>query len=138
MAERFLVRCISKNKEITTFDDLRFEMFHQKSFSLDLEKLPPTSNSIKLHIRMAYLQSYLWYHAPLDNMMDLNPELYGYRRNNDDDHLLYIISDKMRVPKCFPIPCICVKCARVNVCPCRTKHIPCCKYCRCDASSDFN
>ena len=78
MAERFLVQCMNKKKDTTSFDDTRLEIFHRKSFSLDLEKLPPTSNSIKIHIRRAYLQSYLWYHALLDHMTDLNPELYGF------------------------------------------------------------
>ena len=64
--ELFLVKCISKNTRSTNFDELREEIHHNKSFKLDIEKLPPTSNSIKLHIRRAYLQAYLWYCEPFD------------------------------------------------------------------------
>ena len=41
--EKFLVECISKSSERNNFDDIHFEKYHQKSFQLDLEKLPPTS-----------------------------------------------------------------------------------------------
>ena len=118
MAERFLVQCLSKNTSVQTFDDLRFEIFHQKSFSLDLEKLPSTSSSIKFHIQMAYLQAYMWYHAPVDEIVDLAPEMYGYRTDESGDQLFPIICDETRIPECFPIPCTCIKCARANVCPC--------------------
>lgn len=135
MAERFLVRCLTNNRSIFTFDDLRFEKFHQKSSSFDIEHLPPTSSSIRYHVLRAYLQSYLWYHAPFDNTVDLIPESYGYRRDDDDNQLIPVIIDELNVPECFPIPCTCIKCARERICPCRVKKIACCEYCKCGSSS---
>ena len=55
-AEKFLVDCISKNSDSDNFDDLRFKTYHKKSFQLDLEKLPPTSSSIRIYIKRPYLQ----------------------------------------------------------------------------------
>ena len=100
--------------------------------TLDLEKFPPTSSSIKLHIRHAYLQAYLWYQAPFIDSIDLDPENYGYVR--DDEDLVPIIFDDLRLPDAFPAPCNCLKCARETVCPCRVKDIACCQYCRCGTS----
>ena len=108
----------------------RYQMFHQKTFSLDLEQFPPSSNSIKFHINRSYLQAYLWYHAPFNDSVDLDPEIYGFRCD-DDDNLFPIINDNCAVPESFPLPCKCLKCKRENVCPCRVKEIPCCMYCKC-------
>ena len=55
-AERFLACCVSRSSQFDTFDDLRNHMYHTKSLQLDL---PPTSASIRLYIRRAYLQCYL-------------------------------------------------------------------------------
>ena len=50
-AERFLVCCVSRNSDFDTFDELRNHAYHAKSSQIDLEKLPPTSSSIRLHIK---------------------------------------------------------------------------------------
>ena len=133
-AELFLVKCISKNTSSTNFDELREEIYHSKSFKLDLEKLPPTSSSKKLHIQRAYLQSYLWYRAPFDEALDVDPRQLGYTKN-DHDHFYPIVTIKERIPEDFPMPCNCLKCARDSVCPCRHLQIPCCKFCKCSSSN---
>ena len=51
LAEKFLVGRISKSSERNNFDDIRLETYHQKLFQLNLEKLPPTSSSIHIHIK---------------------------------------------------------------------------------------
>ena len=102
-----------------------------KELTLDLEKFPPTSNTTKLHIRRAYLQSHLWYQAPFNESVDIAVELYGYVCEEDELHP--VISDAHEIPDTFPAPCPCKKCAHRNVCPCRSKNIPCCKYCKCQA-----
>ena len=58
-AERFLINCICKDKNVKTFDELRNKIYHQKSRLLDLEKLPATASSMVLHIQRAKLQCYL-------------------------------------------------------------------------------
>ena len=39
-AEKFLIRCFSPSNECTNFDDLRYELYHDKKFQFDLEKFP--------------------------------------------------------------------------------------------------
>ena len=43
-----------------TFDDLRYEEHHSKTFKFDFEKLPPTSESINKHIRHVFYEYYMW------------------------------------------------------------------------------
>ena len=44
-AEKYLVSCLSKNRE-EDFDALRFNKFHMKTFKMEFDKLPCTSDSI--------------------------------------------------------------------------------------------
>ena len=48
-AETFLLRCISKHK-VDSFDELRYIVYHEKHLHFDLERFPPTSDSIRQHI----------------------------------------------------------------------------------------
>ena len=38
-AEKILVDCLSTFDKVDTFDELRFQTYHQKNFELDFEKL---------------------------------------------------------------------------------------------------
>ena len=62
MAEKFLVGCVSKDKNIDDFDNVRNKTYYKKPIEINIEKLPPTSSSITLHIKRAYLQTYIWLH----------------------------------------------------------------------------
>ena len=59
----FLIQCISKDSLPDSFDEIHKEMFYKSSLKLDIEKFPPTSDSIRLHILRAYFQAHLWYHT---------------------------------------------------------------------------
>ena len=77
LAEKFLVRCICKDKDINKFDHLRNMVYYKKSKQLDLERFSPTSSSIFLHIKRAYLQSYVWLRSPLAKSLLMDPLEYG-------------------------------------------------------------
>ena len=111
LAEKFLVECISKSSERYNFDDIRFEMYHQKSFQLDSEKLPPTSSSIHIHIKWAFLQSYHWLHAKFVESIEINHEDYGYELT-EEDMLVPTITTEDVIPDDFPVPCSCLKCVK--------------------------
>ena len=114
-----------------TFDDLQNHTYHLKSFQLSLEKLPCTSSSIHLHIMRAYLQCYLWLHAPFVENVEINPLEFGFYISNKE--LIPKIIHGPSIPEDFPIPCNCIKCAKINVCPCRVKAISC-EFCKCGSS----
>ena len=84
IAEKFLAQCISKERH-ETFDDLRRAMFYKYSKDLNLEKLPPTSSSISLHIKRAYLQTHIWLHAPFVKSISISALEYGYEKDDDEE-----------------------------------------------------
>ena len=100
----------------------RYEVYHNKAGSLDLEKFLPTSTSITLYIRRAYLQAYLWYHCVFTESVDINPEDFDYLRNENKQLIPEIINNSS-IPESFPKPSSCVTCARKNVCECRKMSI---------------
>lgn len=57
MAEEFLVKIMRKGSDCKTADDLRLRSYHHATCAL-IEELPPTSNSMKLHILRAYYVVY--------------------------------------------------------------------------------
>ena len=77
LAENFLIRCICKNKDVNTFNQLHHIVYYNKSQELDLEKLPATSSSVLLHIKRAYLQNYIWLHSAFVESIEINPLEYG-------------------------------------------------------------
>ena len=111
LAETFLVECIPKGAERNKFDDICFETYHQKSFQLDLEKLPTTSSSIHIHMKGAFLQCYLWLHVPFVESIEINPEDYGYELT-EEDMLVPTITTEDVIPDDFPVPCSCLKCVK--------------------------
>ena len=136
-AEKFLLRCISSNESLNDFDDLRYEIYHKKQLKFDVEKIPPTSNSIRQHIRRSYLQSYIWLHAAFDSNIVIEPLEFGYKLDVKGLLVAEILSQPS-LPDDFPEPCNCIKCARVNVCPRRIKNLPCCQFCKCKAGEQCN
>ena len=128
------LRCVTKH-EIDTFDDLRYLVYHEKYQEFDIDRFPPTSDSIRQHILRAYLQSYKWVYCPVLENISLEPLKYGYWVDQHGN-LVPIISTKPSIPHNFPLPCTCQKCSKSNVCKCRVLAIACCQYCKCKASSE--
>ena len=109
--EPFLVKCISSNCSIDCFDELRHDSCYDKKFNFNLEKFPPTKESIRQHIKGAHLQCYLWLHSAFFADIKLNPLEYGYVEDDNEQLIPRIISGN-HVLDGFPLPCSCSKCAR--------------------------
>ena len=131
MAEKFLVKCIDSKANSESFDDLRMEYYHHHN-NFNLEKIPPTSTSIRKHIQRAFLQSHIWYNSCFREMPFKDPLDCGYIFT--DEKLIPDFETEI-VPEDFPMPCSCQKCARDNVCPCRKRNILCCEFCKCQRNS---
>ena len=102
-AEHFLVKYYNQKTKAMTFDDLRYEESHSKAFNFDLQKLPPTSESIYKHIPRAYYQCYMWVNAASNESIFLDPLYYGYTL--DDNETLVADSSSPELPDDFPLPC---------------------------------
>ena len=103
MAEKFLVACVSKDENIDDFDNMRNKTYYKKSTEINIEKLPPTSSSIALHIKRLYLQTYIWLQAPFTNNLEIDPLQYNYEIDEDDDvETVPTIVDHV-LPEDFPV-----------------------------------
>ena len=134
------MRCICKDKNINTFDQLRNMVYYNKSKKLDLERFPPTSSNILLHIERAYLQSYFWLRSPFAKSLVIDPLEYGYKLqedDDDDDEVMKLNIMTISLPEDLPIPCKCGTCARANVCICRVNNKQC-QYCNCKTETCQN
>ena len=131
LAENFLIGCICKDKNVNTFDQLRHIVYYKKSKELDLEKLPATSSSVLLHIKRAYLQTYIWLHSAFVESIEINHLGYGYELEDDDEEMMAPEIIEKILPDKLPMPCKCVKCTKSNVCTCHVNKIRCCQYCNC-------
>ena len=132
-AERFLLKCVTKH-EVDTFDELRYVVYHEKYLKFNVERFPPTSDSIRQHISRGYLQVFKWLYCPFLETIPLNPLDHGYAKD-EDGNMIPIISMKPPIPSNFPLPCTCRKCIKVT-CKCRMLKIACCQYCSCNARSE--
>ena len=132
-AKKFLIKCLSPSHKCTHFDDLRYDVYHEKKFHFDLEKFPATSESMKQHIRRAYFQAYLWQHALFVDQILLIPEEYGYVEDEIGQFKPLIMSAP-KLPNDFPVPYNRLKCARENVCLCRVKQVACCQFYKCEGA----
>ena len=131
-AEKFLLNCITKSNE-NTFDELRYIVYHEKHLQFDIERFPPTSASVRQHILRAYLQCYMWLHSPFLEDIQLNPLDYRYTLDENGD-LVPVLTTELSIPDEFPATYNCLKRSKQKVCPYRVKGIPCCHYCKCNAS----
>ena len=139
LAEKFLLRCICKDENINTLDQLRNMVYYKKSKKLNLERFPPTSSSILLRIKRAYLQSHVWLRFPFAKSLVIDPLQYGYKlQEDDDDEVMKPNIMKISLPEDIPIPYKCGKSAKANVCICRVNNIQCCQYCNSKAETCQN
>ena len=93
-AEKFLIQCISKDSLLDSLDEIREEMFYKSALKLDIEKFPPTSDSVRLYILRAYFEAHLLYHAVYANTQ-INPLEYGYEEDGYGYSVLYSLSEQI-------------------------------------------
>ena len=110
-------------------------VYYKKSKKLDLERFPPISSSTLLHIKPAYLQSYVWLRYRFAKGLVIDSLEYDYKQQEDDDEVLKPEIMTIALPEDLPIPCNCGKCARANVCTCCMNNIQCCQCYNCKAGT---
>ena len=123
-AERFLLQCLKKQRDVLTFDDYRYEQYYD---SVDFNKLVCCSSTIREHIKRAYYQSMLWYTAANPPTSFPDPINYGYQRKQETLTPVIISGDNR--PSDLPPPCTCKTCSR-QTCVCRLNNWSCSKFCK--------
>ena len=131
-AENFLLDCMSRTatRSAETFDELRYNRYHNRSPSWTIDKIPCSSEALLKQINWAYFQCNLWTCAANRSSCSINPTNFQYTLD-DDGFLTPNISIENPIPDNFPQPCTCGKCARETVCNCRVLQINCCEFCKC-------
>ncbi|KAG1659915.1 Dual 3',5'-cyclic-AMP and -GMP phosphodiesterase 11 [Nymphon striatum] len=76
-AEKFLVSGLKKT-DCSTFDEYRWEQYHNSKKELDFNQLVCCSSTIREHIKRAYLQCKMWLQAPTPAVTKPDPLQYGY------------------------------------------------------------
>ncbi len=129
-AEIFIVRLYKVTQGAESADVARYVLFRKLK---KLDKLPPTSDALELHMKRAYYQQSVWEFSPLGVANDLLPEEYGWKlnENGEYDPILTLLEP---VPEGFldVISCNCGKtqCSRLN-CKCRKNGVSCTPLCGC-------
>ncbi len=125
-AENFLVKVYKAGTELTTMDDLRNLIYHQ-SDTKTLEDLPPTSHSLRDHIKRAFYITFQQVHCLDSYNYNLNPTEYGYEKL---DGKIMPVNSNRPLPDDLPLCCTCVKCAR-RTCLCKASCVSCISFCKC-------
>ncbi|KAG1654620.1 Ionotropic receptor 25a [Nymphon striatum] len=101
-AETFLSSAVAGFK-FDTMDQIRYFQYHHKGIKNNFVELAPTSSSIALHIKRAYLQCYQWVNATYMNIQTLNPLDHGHELQ--DDLLVPTVVSEPTIPGDFPHLC---------------------------------
>ena len=134
-AEQFLLQMIGKG-DFRTFDRLRYHQYYDAEKNLTLMNIVCCSSTIRLHIKRAFLQTFLWISADKSDRAQINPMLYGYKTDHDGFPKPVLVEAPIR-PLDLPNPCTCKVCAK-STCCCRVENIKCVLYCGCDQSNCRN
>lgn len=128
--------CTLYNKDFTSGDinTLRFQLFSKKGQVG--EKLPPTLDSLLLHLRRANYQCYIWKSACTPILSLPSPVGNGWAEDNNGFLTPeYMIFDSAPSSVLELISCKCKKGCKNNLCSCRKANFNCCGLCK-DCTND--
>lgn len=131
--EMFVIKIYNSASKATSVNDLRVEMFHRTN---DLEKLPPTKDSLSLHIMRSNYQALIWYKADEPKPDIPQPEDCGWKVDSTG---LSLRPQLMTLP---PVPTACIELVTCGCkttcssqrCSCRKHNISCSAACSCQES----
>ena len=133
-AETFLLESLTKTRDVSTFDQYRYEQYHDLGV-MDFNNLVCCSSTIKEHIKRAYYQCMRWHTAPNPPNEFPDPtDNYGYKVTLDNKLRPIIIPGDSR-PKGLPDPCKCKTCVK-KTCVCHQAQLACSKFCKCSTGRD--
>ena len=120
---------------ITPFDssdvnDLRYKMFTKKNKIG--EKLPPTLDSLLMHLRQACYQSFIWKSACNPMLALESPIGNGWNQENETLVPEYMLFGPVPESIIELVSCKCTKGCKQNTCSCRKAKLSCCDACSCN------
>lgn len=127
-AEKYLVKVLRGSSGATTFNELRYLLYHHGK-KIAFTDLPPTSSSMKLHILRAIYHTHLQITCITESPSILDPCQFGYEQlggrliPKSVIELYPSIYDL--VPNCTDIRCM------KDGCNCKSRGKPCIPFCKC-------
>ena len=136
-AEKFVCRMYKTSED--SLDWARVVLFGKVSGP---EKLPPTSDAFKQHLKRCHYQTVVWPHAHIQKPVFPNPEETDWTLS-EDDLLVSVFRTLNPIPKaCLEmVSCRCTTGSATLRCKCRKSHVVCTGLCGCtrtDASCCIN
>ncbi|KAJ6642683.1 Enteropeptidase, partial [Pseudolycoriella hygida] len=115
-AEQFVVKLCKVEQGADTADVARYILFRKTTFySKNFEKLPPTTDSLDLHLKRAFYQNSIWEAATSHTTPpNLVPEEYGWKDNGSECY----------EPVLMTLPPITEGCLKMISCGCNVYFCP--------------
>ncbi|KAK7067945.1 hypothetical protein SK128_028378, partial [Halocaridina rubra] len=124
-AEAYLMQIFKKGTGMETMDQLRYYKYHHAKRSC-LDDLPPTSHTIRLHIRRTHFATNQMV-SLLSSCEPLDPKEFDFELIGN---LLVPSKGNNPIPEDLAIHCTCQKCGTQR-CPCLASKNPFCTFCTC-------
>jgi hypothetical protein len=133
IVEAFICRWYTSNAtELVHVNKLRRFLFTTKP--VDVDRLPPTSDALRLHARRAAYQVGIWANSLRREIRPPSPELFGWQlESGDNDQWKPVWSEQPVVALACRelLKCCCKKGCLTNRCSCRKGELPCTELCTC-------
>ena len=133
-AEKFVIQLSSPKSQLSSINYLRADVFHRVQ---NPEKLPPSNDSLTLHLKISSHQIPVWKQATIAKP-DVQPPTECGWRYVESGAIVPVLTSLLSVPKVCPelVTCSCrsLKCNSIR-CTCNKKQMSCSLACVCMRSS---
>ena len=140
-ATKFIAKCYHVREEVANMSAARYPVWRSKTKSkiksIKLEDLPPTTKCFIQNVKRAEIQAAIWRSSLKNEMIQLDPTEYGWRRDEENETLVPLFSaeDISQLPskleKLMACNCASDTPCRKGQCGCRQTDRPCSIFCRC-------
>lgn len=128
-AEEFVVKLYNVQQGVDTTNVARYVLFRKLK---DLEKLPPTSDTLDQHLKRAFYQSAIWEKSNLCTPTNLSPEDFGWKLNVSGWYEPVLMTLPPMTNDCLKvISCGCNSQCSLSNCKCRKNNLQCIELCKC-------
>ena len=133
LLESFVCHLYDPKSDITDVNKLRLSMFSQKG--QDIQRIPPTQDAWKLHVRRSLYQASIWATSHLALAPLPDPRSYGWKEENDKLVPVWISMDLASKVFNLKVKCVCKKSCRPP-CKCKKEGLSCTGLCKCKCTAD--
>jgi hypothetical protein len=128
VAAKFVCRLYSNDSNDDNDVDLvRMKVFSQKT--RDVERIPPTSDALYLHLKRSVFQASIWTTAHRTMMPVIDPTNHGWKE--EDGKLIPIWTSMPLARDVFHLDVKCTCISTCSLCKCMKAKLKCTRLCKC-------